>query len=136
MEGVMLVLLFGLGRRWLFSLNLLHFLFLLRLWAFIVHPGSPGAILRGGFGNAMVEIGLDLFHLLLHAVVHLLDQHFLLLVLPVEGVGLVLVMKVVDAAVGLHIVSYFVGLAVVDLLDLSQMAHVHFVAHFVVDDVG
>lgn len=132
----MLLLLLGLRRRGLFSLSLLPFLFLLGWWALIVYPGCPGAILGDGFGSAMVEVGLDFFHLPLHAVVHLLDEHFLLLVLPVEGVGLVLVVQVVDAAVGLHVRSYLVGLAIVDLFDLAQVAHVHFVAHFVVDDLG
>lgn len=93
-KGVVLLLLLGLGRRRLFCLNsLLPFLLLLLrgLWALIVYPGRPGAILGDGLGSAVVEVGLDFFHLLPHAVVHLFDEYFLLLVLPVEGVGLVLV---------------------------------------------
>jgi hypothetical protein len=84
----------------------------------------------------IIDVGLDSFHLLFDAVVHLFDERFLLLVLPVEGIGLMLVVQVVDAPIGLNIVGNLLRLSIIDLLHFSEVLHVHLVPHLIVDDVG
>jgi hypothetical protein len=53
----------------------------------------------------LFDIGLDYFRNLFHAVLHLFDEHFLFLVLPVECLGLMSLVQVIDALKSLKVIG-------------------------------
>lgn len=57
-------------------------------------------------------------------------------VLPLKGLQFVLMVQLIDASVSFNISGDLFGLTVVDLFDLSEMPHVHFVPHFASHDVA